>query len=401
MPMQGAIDTLRAKPKFPKERTEHGTVVVVAVNTKTDPTLVAAYAGNSTINLISATNIANGYIVQGYSNGNTTYMSTVNIGNNTPVVSGGSGVLGFDQVGPSVTNVQGTLITLSASLSVNVSNGALIWFSKPFNYKPNTYANTYNANTYFVSSARLKNANSILSASHGNSSTIAHSGWVNVKPGTGFVKSVSAAGSNTQQNTYGAGYLPGSLYQYIIFTANSQYGDTGTGANAQIVVNANGNITSAIVNSGGSGYILTPAAVVAGINTSTTAANAVAYRYISSVTFTGTWGSGYSNGFATFSGGNGGGANVGVTVNTAGSIIATAVYATGGGWGTTAPTITPPGAGSGGTLTPVMANGSNATIYVTMGGRANRITTEVLSIIANSQIVATDSASGGVWFPGL
>lgn len=399
MPMQGAIDTLGAKPKFPKERTEHGTIVLVATAPTVNAAGIASYKGNSTINFVSVTGLANGMIVQGWSNANNAYQTSGNIGNNTPVVSGGSGILGFDQVGPTVSNIQGTLVTISSAIVANVANGQLVYFSKPFLYKPNTYANTYNANTYFVTSSRVKNANSLLySSKTGVSGT--HQGWNYVKVGTGFVKAVSGGGVNTQINTYGAGYLPGSSYQYVIFTANSQYGDTGTGANVAITVNANGNVSGGIVNSGGSNYILTPGALIAGINTSTIAANAVAYRYISSVTFTGTWGTGYSNGFATFSGGNGGGANVGVTVNTAGSIITTQVFFTGGGWGTTAPTITPPGAGSGATLTPVMANGANATLFVTMGGRANRITTEVLSVIANSAIVASDPSSGGLWFPG-
>jgi len=163
MPMMGNVDTLKAKPNFPKERLQHGTVTqTVAAN---------AASGQSLITMSNTAGIANGYIVQAYSNNNG---SLVNIGNNTPVTSGGSGILGFDQVGPSVVNVQGTLITLSRPITGSVNTGQQLSFSKPFNYKPNTYANTYNANTYLVTTTRLANANSILRS--GNTSGVAHTG---------------------------------------------------------------------------------------------------------------------------------------------------------------------------------------------------------------------------------
>lgn len=304
MPMQGATDVLRAKVKFPKERTDHGTVVVVAVNPTTNAAGIAAYSGNSTFTVVSATNLANGYIVQAYANANIAYMSTLNIGNNTPVVSGGSGVLGFNQVGANISNIQGSLITLTSAFTANIPNGSLIWFSKPFNYKPNVYANTYNANTYLVTTTRTKNANSILHSSH------VHPGWNYVQVGTGYIKSAQVAilsGNAVGGNQYGA-----TVNGFLTITANTLY-PGGTGANVQYFTNANGSIVYTIVNSNGSGYVLTP-------------------------------------------------------------------------------TVTAPFSGN-------ISNAVNSIFNVVMGGRANRIQVETLSVVANA--VASDPASGGIWFPGV
>lgn len=250
MPMQGAVDTLKAKPKFPKERTEHGTVTQTVGST--------AASGQSLITMSNTAGIQNGYIVQAYSNNSG---SIVNIGNTTPITSGGSGILGFDQVGPSVVNVQGTLITLSAAITGAVNAGQQLVFSKPFKYKPNTFANTYNANTYMVTTKRIANANSIAANS------VTHVGWNYVTPGTGYIKAVNIKTAGNQYGTSTSGYLN--------ITANTQY-PGGSGANVYFTTNANGAIVSTTVNVGGVGFVLTPTVTAPFVgNTQTGAVNAV------------------------------------------------------------------------------------------------------------------------------
>ncbi len=285
MAMQGRTDNLVGKPKFPKERTQKGTVRLVLGNTATFPT--------STLTIASATvgGVANGWVA-----------SAVNIGNTI-------GTIGFNLIGPTVSNVQSNTITLNRAVGNNIPNGTTITFSRPVSTAniSDQQANNYNANTYLISSSRMINANSILQTtsltnkSNANTvSPIAHVGWVISTPQTGYVRSVTA---NVRGNQASNGF--------IVFTANTQY-PGGTGANASYTVNANGAIVSVTMVSNGANYFLTPVATV------------------------------------PFSG--------------------------------------------------IAANAVNATFTVVMGGRANRILTEVLSVVANANV--SDAASGGLWFPG-
>lgn len=97
-----------------------------------------------------------------------------------------------------------------------------------------------------------------------------------------------------------------------------------------------------------------------------------------------------------------------VNVANAGFVIFTANTSYPGGSGANAAfsvnangyitTLTVNNGGVGYVLTPnAMANGTSLT--VTMGGRANRILTEVLSIVANTNV--TDATSGGLWLNGV
>jgi hypothetical protein len=277
MPMMGVTDTLAAKPKFPLERTQHGTIKLTLGNTVTFPTSTMTFQG-TTANGVANTWVAN----------------VANIGNTF-------GLQGWNEVGPSVVNIAAAVITLSQAVGNTIPNAANVIFSKPVvragTIKANTSANTYNANTYLVSATRMTNANSILESalfktSTIKSSTIAHTGWVLVQPQTGYVNSLTVKNSVNVANG-----------GFVIFTANTQY-PGGSGANASFSVNATGYITTLTVNNHGSGYVLTPNA---------------------------------------------------------------------------------------------MANGASLT--VTMGGRANRILTEVLSIVANTNV--TDPTSGGLWLNGV
>ena len=109
------------------------------------------------------------------------------------------------------------------------------------NQKP-LFSNT--SNTYGVSATEAANTT-------GDGKKDAHSGWVKQKLGTGPVTGITISSA-------GGGYSNG----YIKFV-----GGGGTGANASFRVNALGNITSIIINSGGSGYTSAPTAIA---NTSNT-----------------------------------------------------------------------------------------------------------------------------------
>lgn len=112
------------------------------------------------------------------------------------------------------------------------------------NQKPK-FANT--SSTYGVSVTEAANTT-------GDGKKVAHSGWVKQTIGTGPIKGITISPSAN-----GAGYSNG----FLKFT-----GGGGTGANASFTVNAGGNITSIIINSGGSGYTSAPTVVA---NTSNTA----------------------------------------------------------------------------------------------------------------------------------
>lgn len=86
----------------------------------------------------------------------------------------------------------------------------------------------------------------------------------------------------------------------------------------------------------------------------------------------------------------GSGANASYTVNANGSIVAVTVLNPGANYVLT-PTATAPFSGFG-------ANAVNATFTITMGGRANRIKTEVLVALSNAR--STNTTSGGLWAPG-
>lgn len=100
------------------------------------------------------------------------------------------------------------------------------------NQKPK-FANT--SSTYGVSVTERANTT-------GDGKRVAHSGWVKQTIGTGPVIALTIANA-------GGSYSNG----YLTFT-----GGGGTGANGSILVNANGNVTSVILNSKGSGYTSAP-----------------------------------------------------------------------------------------------------------------------------------------------
>lgn len=359
MSIWGRTDSFNDKPKFFRERLEHG-VVSLSANSMLFPNATISFATNAVTNA----GVANGWAVSG-----------VNVGNTI-------GTVGFNQINPVVISFTSNTITLNQNTSGNIASGGIIKFSKLIKDRANTRisANTYNANTYLVTTSRLKNA----TPGYANATT--HVGWNHFKHFTGYVGSVAAVG--------GRGYPPVSPgVQYLTLTANNTYGGNALSANVGYAVNANGYIANTTVYTPGSGYILTPTVTTGGVN-------AVALQYIGSATVTlGGWG--YSNGTVlTISGGTGTGANVLAFVNSAGAIVSANVKSSGGGYGSTAPTATVPAGGtSNATVSLTMANGSNTTLVTTMGGRANRIHVETL--VALSNVVATVSTSGGLEYPGL
>lgn len=85
----------------------------------------------------------------------------------------------------------------------------------------------------------------------GDGAKIAHSGWVKQTLGTGPVTAITATAA-------GEGYSNG----FLTIT-----GGGGTGANASFTVNDDGNVTSIIIHSAGSGYTSAPTVKAAGSNT--------------------------------------------------------------------------------------------------------------------------------------
>lgn len=96
---------------------------------------------------------------------------------------------------------------------------------------------------------------------------------------------------------------------------------------------------------------------------------------------------------STFPGnfGGGAGANASYTVNANGAIVSVTLLNSGANYFLT-PIVKAP-------FTGIAANAVNATFVITMGGRANRVQTEVLAVLNNP--IATDPNSGGQWFAGV
>ena len=105
----------------------------------------------------------------------------------------------------------------------------------------------------------------------------------------------------------------------------------------------------------------------------------------------------YSNGYITFTAntslfginGQGAGANASYTVNANGYMISVTLLNPGANYILTPSAVAP--------FTGNPANAVNATFTVVMGGRANRFTTEVLAIVANTNVI--DQNSGAI-LPG-
>jgi len=368
MSIWGRTDSQNDKPKWPKERFQHG-LIKLSANAATFPTSTLNFATNA----VTTAGIANNMVASG-----------VNVGNTV-------GTIGYNEIAPYVVNVSTNTVTLSQAMAGNIAAGQVITFSKlitdrPANtangLSPRASANSYNANTMMVTTGRLKNA----SVGYANATT--HVGWNHVRHGTGYLSTVGVPNG-------GKGYLPSnSQTSFFTITANGSYGENTTAASANVgyAVNANGSIANTITTIKGSGFIQTPTVTTGGVN-------AVALRYVTSAAVT-LGGFGYSNGTVlTISGGTGIGANVVAFVNSAGSLIAANVFATGGGWGSTAPTASvPAGGSSNATVSLTMANGANAIVSTTMGGKANRIFIETLVALSNT--TASTSTSGGQEYPG-
>ena len=109
------------------------------------------------------------------------------------------------------------------------------------NQKP-VFANT--SSTYGVSVTEA--ANTLV-----DGPKVAHSGWVSQSVGTGPVTEFTIVDA-------GEGYSNG----FLRITNGG-----GSGANASFTVNEDGNVTTIIINSDGSGYTSAPTVVVPGANT--------------------------------------------------------------------------------------------------------------------------------------
>lgn len=144
-------DSYTSKPRIPKMRLEHG-VVKLSANAFSGPGTTINFAPNATLN------IANGW--------------TANVGNTF-------GTVGFNQLGPIVTNKTPNSVTLSQTIQSSMNAGTIITFSKPITFHGNTLAGSYNANTVLVTTTRRKNA------SKNVANATAHIGWNHVRYGTG------------------------------------------------------------------------------------------------------------------------------------------------------------------------------------------------------------------------
>ncbi len=151
----GKTDAVTDKPKWSKER---------QVKSFANLTTVASTASGNTVLFFAANTVSNANISVGM------YVVGTNIGF--------SGESGFFTSNVAVTSVTSNTVTISSGAVGVVPVGSQINFSKKINYKPNTFSATYFSDTVLVTSTRLANSSFAETAT-------AHTGWVNVKTGTG------------------------------------------------------------------------------------------------------------------------------------------------------------------------------------------------------------------------
>lgn len=129
--------------------------------------------------------------------------------------------------------------TLQVNKSPTTANQALL------------YANTTVSAFITNEAVGVFGVDSVETASVSNTSNhVSHSGWNLRTVGTGPVASITLASANTAYK-YSNGYI-------------NFVGANSSSANAQVIVNGSGNVTSVILNSGGAGYANTPVAIANG-----------------------------------------------------------------------------------------------------------------------------------------
>lgn len=156
MPMFGRTDNYKDKPKFPVEMFDRTPLIVLSANATLAGSNVIAFPQNSTAN------IAIGVMANG-----------VNVGS-------AIGTPGFNLInGPVVISKTSNSLTFSANTLGNINAGQQITFSTPMLGWNGHAANSYNANTIFVTASRMKTAN------HWANVTVCAPGHVHVKIGSG------------------------------------------------------------------------------------------------------------------------------------------------------------------------------------------------------------------------
>lgn len=180
--MFGRTDAYSDKPKAPKMRLEHG---IIKLST-------SAQSSGNVLTFTATANIKVGYIASG---------------NNIP---NQGGIVGYNLLGPSVTNVTATTVTLTGTLANTVPANAIVTFAKPIVFRTGkAEANTYNANTVLITTTRKANANVVAKGS-------AHIGWNHYQVGTGgragrvqIETLVALSNAKATQANSGGPYFPG------------------------------------------------------------------------------------------------------------------------------------------------------------------------------------------------
>lgn len=222
----GRTDDQISIPKFSKER---------AVRNQVRLTANASTTGN-TLSFVDTTGILAGMIVSG---------NNINLSSVVP---------GFFEGNVTVTNVTTSTVKISANLTKAAQIGDLFTFDSAIPYKANTESFFYDDDTVLATNARLSNSTFAVTPSN---SVIAHAGWVHVKQGLGFVKEIAVSNVTSTlrfSNTY------------LTFTG----GSANNAANAQLLVlGADANTVSVVLNYAGDGYGAVPTVTAAGANNTT------------------------------------------------------------------------------------------------------------------------------------
>lgn len=364
----------------------------------------AGYANGSNIvfNIAGHSAQANDNIYVEYLTTSSRNIGFVNIAN--AGIDYSNGYINFQSASGAGANAYVTVNSIGSIVSVTLNNRGL-----NYNSTDSVFANVSNLLTYNIATMAIANTGSGYS-----------NGFVSISGGSGRNAnanvSVNATGAITTVtiNNRGTGYLSGdaanialnidSLVSYNVSNGTvvdggrgfsngyiNIIGGSGYGANANVSVDANGTIKSLYVLNNGNGYKLTDLNVI-----EANVAHLASYN-IGNVLLIAA-GTNFSNGYISFEGGSGSGANANISVDRSGVITTVTINNRGTGYANGDAVIA-------NVASLVKYNVANINItntgidysngYITFTGGTGRDANAIISVYGNGAIKTVNLVSGG------
>lgn len=332
---------------------------------------LATYRLNRVLLIDSGENYANGYI---------TFSGGTGSGANANITVGATGEIvriNVNSIGTGYSNGDNVVANVQHLITHNVANINLISSGRDYS---NGYINIQGGSGRRANAEIRVDANGTISnviinsrgTGYGSSDVL----YANVEHLLTFnIANISIANSG---HSFSNGFI-------------TFVGGSGRGANANVIVDANGAISNVFIRDRGTGYLATDNVTAKIIHL--TSFNVSTINVVSG-------GTGYSNGFITFQGGSGFGANANVRVNATGTIVSANVLARGTGYdfedNITANVSSLGGANANLAVILQFGNPTSANLSVTLQRGANTANLPVaLQLGSGNSIINVSLAQGG------